>query len=114
MQNESRPKAAFVERKPVYFFTASAAAEAEESALIAAELAAIAEDSAAEAAMFAAPVSAAGGVTMTVAGAVGAGVTTVSSFLLQAANEIAATIETNRSAFFILVSSFQKGPNNYW
>ena len=41
------------------------------------------------------------------------GVTTVSSFLLQAANEIAATIETNKSAFFILVSSLQKGPNNY-
>ena len=94
--------------KPTYFFTASAAAEAE-------ALAAAAAESAAEAAMLAAPtaeaaVSAAGGVTTTGAGA-GAGVAAgaagvtvvVSSFLLQAANEIAAIIETNYNAFFILV-----------
>lgn len=57
-----------------------------------------------------AAVSEAGGVTTTVAGA-GAGVAAgaagvtvvVSSFLLQAANEIAAIIDTNTNAFFILV-----------
>jgi len=102
----------FRTEKRGYFLTASTAAEA-------AALAAATAEFAAEAAMFAAPtaeaaVSEAGGVTTTVAGAgagAGAGVAAgaagvtvvVSSFLLQAANEIAAIIETNNNAFFILV-----------
>ncbi len=76
----------------------------------------MAEASAAEAAMFAVADESAGGVTMTVAGGVMvvvegvAGVVmTVSSFLLQAAKDSAAIIETNRRAFFILVPQNQKG-----
>lgn len=60
----------------------------------------------------AAELASAEGVTTTAGAADGVGGTTVSSFLLQPANEIAATIETNNNAFFIL-SSLQKGPNNY-
>jgi hypothetical protein len=110
--NKKPPEGGFLDRpeRPVYFFIASAAAEAE-------ALAAMADESAADAAMVAAPIaldaSAAGGVTTTVDGA-GAGVVTVSSFLLHAANEMAATNETNSSAFFILVPQKSKrGSNNY-
>ncbi len=95
-----------------------AASIAEELAPIAEELAAIAEESAAEAAMLEElgdELMSAGGVTTTVDGVgivVGAGVTTVSSFLPQAVNEIAAIIETNNSAFFILVPHSKRGSNH--
>jgi hypothetical protein len=99
LRTQKPPGGGFLEAERDYFEAASLAAVAAAGAL------AIADESAAEAAIepeaIAPEASAAGGVTAAGVVAGAGGVTTVSSFLLQAANDIAATNETNNSAFFI-------------